>query len=314
MSGTENIGLTTIQRSFKPSLWPRPSHNSLIFVYHWRELPQVSTTTKFATNTHLSWQSTSLSQQKYACCNNTFVTTQKYISELLSMTNICCIMQVFVMTKTKVLLWQAYFCHDKRHVLLWQTHVCRDKSKLVATKDFQFHVNFCHDKIMFVVTNTCLSQQNTSFVTTSIVLSRQKTCLSQQNFCHDKILVAAPANHIWWCNKKLSLITKGSAVLRILLNLKWSYFDYRNTQCDPDLEDSKTIFSYYTPAHCDASSYKVCLQKVKQFRGSCLDRHSMKFWTFHVTLTLNTSKQPFHMRIQLMTMYHQTKSDCKRIN
>ena len=71
---------------------------------------------------------------------------------------------------------------------------------------------------------------------------------------------------------------------------------------------------HYTPVHGDASSYKVCLQKVKQFRGSCLDKHSMKFWTFHVTLTLNTSKQPFHKRIQFMTMYHQTKSDCKKIN
>ena len=151
------------------------------------------------------------------------------------------------MTKRKVLLWQAYFCHhDKRHVLSWQTHVCRNKSKLVMTKVFQFHINFCHDKTMFVMTNTCLSQQNMSFVTTSIVLSWQKMCLSQQNFCHDKmILVPAPTSHIWWCNKKLSLITKGSAVLRILLNLKWSYFDYRNTQCDPDLEESKTIFSYY---------------------------------------------------------------------
>ena len=32
---------------------------------------------------------------------------------------------MFVMTK--VLLWEAYFCHDKRCVLSWQTCVCRDR-------------------------------------------------------------------------------------------------------------------------------------------------------------------------------------------
>ena len=55
---------------------------------------------------------------------------------------------------------------------------------------------FCHDKHLFVVTNTCLSQQKMCFVTTKVCLSWQNLILSQQNkptfvvikevFCHDK--------------------------------------------------------------------------------------------------------------------------------
>ena len=86
-----------------------------------------------------------------------------------------------------------------------QTSVCRDKDGFVTTK----HV-FCHDKIMLIATKV-LSRQNT-LVATNIIWSKQKfcrdkhtfvatkyvfcpdkpmfvatnTCLSRQNFCHDK--------------------------------------------------------------------------------------------------------------------------------
>ena len=61
--------------------------------------------------------------------------------------------------------------------------------------------NFCHDNL-FVATNMCLMQQNTSFVVTKICLLRQNCCHDKimfvaTNICHDKtkmILVAAPAN------------------------------------------------------------------------------------------------------------------------
>ena len=39
-----------------------------------------------------------------------------------------------VFVATKLVTWQAYFCHFKRLVLSRQTRVCREKSKLVTTK------------------------------------------------------------------------------------------------------------------------------------------------------------------------------------
>ena len=65
-------------------------------------------------------------------------------------------------------------------------------TSFVATKICLSWQNYCHDKIMFVVTNIC---HNKTFVATSILLSRQNTsfvfvtsnmCLSQQNFCRNK--------------------------------------------------------------------------------------------------------------------------------
>ena len=48
------------------------------------------------------------------------------------MPNVCHDKHNFV--TTKVLLQQAYFCHNKRRVLLGQTHVCPDKDVFVMTK------------------------------------------------------------------------------------------------------------------------------------------------------------------------------------
>ena len=39
----------------------------------------------------------------------------------------------------------------------------------------------------------------------------------------------------------------------------------------------------------------------------CPGKHSLKFRTFTVTLTLNTAKQPFHKTLQLKTKHCQTK-------
>ena len=39
----------------------------------------------------------------------------------------------------------------------------------------------------------------------------------------------------------------------------------------------------------------------------CPGKHSLKFRTFNMTLTLNTAKQPFHKTLQLMNMHCQTK-------
>ena len=39
-------------------------------------------------------------------------------------------------------------------------------------------------------------------------------------------------------------------------------FDQMSPHCDPELEDSKPIFLYYTVAHDVASPYQIWLQKV----------------------------------------------------
>ena len=51
---------------------------------------------------------------------------------------------------------------------------------------------------------------------------------------------------------------------------------------------------------------------MKSVRRYCLDKHSVKCWTFTVTLTLNTAKQSFQKTLQLMNMYCQTKLAAKR--
>ena len=109
-------------------------------VYHWRELPQVSSffccnKTFVVTNTCLLQQTYVccdkthlLSHQKYACPNKImFVVRNIYVcrNKTFVVTNTCRNKHNFVMTK--VLLQQAYFCCDKR--------------MLVVTKDV-----FCHDK------------------------------------------------------------------------------------------------------------------------------------------------------------------------
>ena len=72
---------------------------------------------------------------------------------------------IFVATKPLVVT-------TKRVVVTTKHVFCRDKRMLVATKLLS-RQNVCHDKIMFVAANTCLSRQN--------------TCLSRQKYaCHDK--------------------------------------------------------------------------------------------------------------------------------
>ena len=152
--------------------------------YHWWELHQVSF----------------LLQQKF-CCNkhvfvmtkHTFVVTKHVFCHDKSMIclprqNFCCdkimsvttkyLSQQHVFVMTKVLSRKAYFCCDKRHVLLRQTRVCHNKSKLVATKLLLWEKYVCLDR---------------SFVVTSTLLLPQKSCLSRQNFCLNRVQVTLRA-------------------------------------------------------------------------------------------------------------------------
>ena len=66
--------------------------------------------------------------------------------------------------------------------LLWQhLFVKKQKQMFVTTHLILLRQKFCCNKHTFVTTNSCLSWQNMAFVMT-------KVCLSQQNICCDKIV------------------------------------------------------------------------------------------------------------------------------
>ena len=75
---------------------------------------------------------------------------------------------------------------------------------------------------------------------------------------------------------------------------------------DLDLEDSKPLFFEDRLAHADALLYQVWQYKYQQFRRQHLDKQSLTFCYFAVTLTLNTAIQFLHKTLWLMIMYHQT--------
>jgi len=119
-----------------------------------------------ATNTYLS-------QQMYACRNKTFVAT------------ILCLLWQNIFVMTKCLSWQIFvttnmFVAKKkifRHLFIFsrQAYFSRDKTRFTgthylsrlfaATNMYLSWQKFCHNKIMFVMTNICCDK---SFVMTKI--------------------------------------------------------------------------------------------------------------------------------------------------
>ena len=71
------------------------------------------------------------------------------------------------------------------HGTVCPTHCSEHYTTITGRSCHKYH--FCHDKHMFVTTNMCSSQQNTSFVTTKVCLSR-KLLLRQNYVCRDKYL------------------------------------------------------------------------------------------------------------------------------
>ena len=115
------------------------------------------------TDTYLLWQNTSLSRQKYACHDKSFVAKKKKLSQqnILVTRKLLSQQQQKILTTSILLSWQTHVCHDKTHLLAWQKYVCQDKSfvstntcTFVTTKDM-----LCHDKHTFVTRNMCLSRQ-----------------------------------------------------------------------------------------------------------------------------------------------------------
>ena len=61
------------------------------------------------------------------------------------------------------------------------------EKRITHTHTHTHRYNFCCDK-SFVLTNTCLSQQNMSFVMTKVCLSRQKNGCEKHIFVLTKLL------------------------------------------------------------------------------------------------------------------------------
>ena len=59
--------------------------------------------------------------------------------------------------------------------------------------------------------------------------------------------------------------------------------------CDLEFEHWKPIFPHDIPAYNDASLCQVWLQNVLWFRRYHPDKHSLTFWSFTMTLTMNTA-------------------------
>ena len=84
-----------------------------------------------------------------------------------------------------------------------------------------------------------------------------------------------------------------------------SLYGYISPCCDLDvrLRDSKPIFLHDTLTRDAALPYQVWYQNGLRFRGYHPGKHSLTFWTFAVTLTLNTVIPFFHRTLCLMMLY-----------
>ena len=96
-----------------------------------------------------------------------------------------------------------------------------------------------------------------------------------------------------------SALTVALALKIRLTNIWWSYM---SLHCCTDLEDSEQIFLHGSSAENNASPYKLCLQKVQQFRKCCHNECPWTFWLFAVK-----TQQP-------MVMDHHTMFGCKKIS
>ena len=133
-----------------------------------------------ATNIILSWQVV-VTSILLLC--QTGVSHDK--TQISVMTKVCLLRQNICMTKL-CLSWQIFVTTN---VLLWQKFCC-DHHTFVTTNNLFCHNTclswqandlLCHDKSMFVMTNTCLSQQT-------------RVCCNKTFVMTKMILVAAPTN------------------------------------------------------------------------------------------------------------------------
>ena len=114
-------------------------------------------------------------------------------------------LQLLFLISVVDILGMCPFVDQKRHVP-WRRNFCRDKIMFVVTNmclswqnfccnNICLNKQFCHDKHTFVTTNTCLSRQNISFVST-------KSCLSRQVFVVTEVLlrqnIFVATKVLWW--------------------------------------------------------------------------------------------------------------------
>ena len=214
-----------------------------------------------------------LSQQKYACCDKTFVTRK---------------------TKTKILMsQQAYFCHDKRCVLLQQTCVM---TKVSLSQQNFLATKFCLSWQIFVATK---NHDKHTFVT------------RKDMFCHDKmfvmekmILVAVPANdsiihEIWGNHSATCLFLAGrhsaDAVLISIFSLctmrrtskKRNSWNYRN------LSMKRSHRYVWQLAFLSTFFTAACICQVFTWSLSChLNPNVPSFFLFCSLPTLSLSPPP----------------------
>ena len=85
---------------------------------------------------------------------------------------------------TRVLL-RPKFCRNKRMFVVTKHIFCCNKNMLVTTKLWsQQKTNICRNKHNFVTTKFCRNKH--TFVVTNTLGFLKNTCLSWQNFYHDK--------------------------------------------------------------------------------------------------------------------------------
>ena len=126
---------------------------------------------------------------------------------------------IFVVTK--VLLWQAYFCHD----------------------------------------NTCLSQQNMSFVTTKVCLPQQNFCRDKIMFCHEKHMQKLTCQDKTFVRTILCLLQQMFVWTKLLSQQKYVCRDKRFITRSILLSQQKTCFVVTNTYTCLSRQTHVCHDK-----------------------------------------------------
>ena len=113
----------------------------------------------------------------------------------------------------------------------------------------------------------------------------------QDSLAHNAVL----SNQVWLqTNQRFRRYKRNSHILII------------SPRCDLDIEVSEPLFLHDTLAYDGCCiTMPGLVTNILQFRRYCTKKHSLTFWTFFVTLTLNTAIPLFS------TLYYQTKFGCK---
>ena len=93
-------------------------------------------------------------------------------------------------------------------------------------------------------------------------------------------------------------------------------FDYISLHCYLDLEDNKPIFSHHTLVNDYSYHTKFGKKKKKKFsvHNISLTQTFTDTLNFHCDFEVECSNLYFNKTLQVMVMYHQVKTGCKKIS